>query len=613
MRNTPPVNMFSRSHSAAAWLSGNLFALFLLTGAAGGAPAGAGPKNLAELHKAGGMACVVCHDEGSRASNDNLSEENANCSFCHGTLKNVSAEIGERERDPHQSHLPGDLSCTACHSAHRTSVPYCAACHNFEFSLRFSGEWQREERGIAELVEAAAARNAALADSPRDRADVIVIGSGGAGLSAAVAAADAGASVILLEKEPVIGGNSKLAAGGLNAAETKQQAALGIQDSVEQMTDDTIRGGKEKNDPALVKVLVNDSAGTVDWLTGMGADMSDVGRMGGASVDRTHRPTGGLAVGKHIVQVLYDKAMELGVDLRLNSRAVEIVADDKGAVRGVLVQGEYTGVYRIDAPAVVVAAGGFGKNNELVADYDAKLKGFAATNQPGATGDGITVAQRAGAATVDMGYIQAHPTYSPVGGVLVTEAVRGNGAILVNDAGERFVNELTTRDVAAAAILEQPGDHAWLVFDQAVRESLEQIEGYVELGAVNKAASVPALADAIGVDGAVLDATVRRYNELVSGGSDADFSRQDLPVTISEPAFYAIEVTPAVHHTMGGLKINSATEVLNAKGDVMAGLYAAGEVTGGVHGANRLGGNAVSEIVTFGRRAGTKAAGYSAK
>lgn len=581
-----------------------------LVGWAGDAGAAGAAANLAEYHLEQGMACLVCHDEGTRASNDNLREENTNCGFCHGTLQNVSAEIGDRHPDPHRSHLPGEPSCTACHSAHRSSVPYCSACHNFEFKLRFSGEWQRDEPGIADLVETAAARDAALADAARDRTDVIVIGSGGAGLSAAVAAADAGATVILLEKEPVIGGNSKLAAGGLNAAETRQQAALGIEDSVQKMTDDTIKGGKEKNDPALVDVLVKESAGTVDWLTAMGADMSDVGRMGGASVDRTHRPTGGLAVGKHIVQVLYDNAMERGVELRLNSRAVEILPDEGGAVRGVLVQGKYTGIYRIDAAAVVVAAGGFGKNNELVASYDAKLEGFAATNHPGATGDGITVAERAGAVTVGMEHIQAHPTFSPVGGVLVTEAVRGNGAILVNDVGERFVNELTTRDVAAAAILDQPDDHAWLIFDQAVRESLEQIEGYVELGAVNEAQTLEGLGEKIGVDGATLAVTVSRYNEFVAGGSDAEFSRQDLPVAISEPAYYAIEVTPAVHHTMGGLKINPAAEVLNAEGQVMNGLYAAGEVTGGIHGANRLGGNAVSDIVTFGRRAGTNAARF---
>jgi fumarate reductase flavoprotein subunit len=567
--------------------------------------------NLAEFHRDRGLSCVACHDEGPPLSDDNLSLENRNCSVCHGSLETVSVEIGEREIDPHLSHLPGEPACTTCHATHSPSVPYCSACHSFEFNLPFAGIWERMEASIDELQQQSAAHDSAISNPPRDTVDVIVIGSGGAGLSAAVAAADASARVIVVEKEPVIGGNSKLAAGGLNAAETRQQAALGIEDSLALMTADTINGGKDKNDPVLVQVLVSESAGSVDWLTSMGADMSDVGRMGGASVDRTHRPAGGLAVGKHIVQVLYDRASQLDVDLRVNTRAVEILEDQSGAVRGLLVQGKYTGLYWIQAPTVVVAAGGFGKNNDLVASFDEKLRGFAATNQPGATGDGLNVATRAGAGTLDMQFIQAHPTYSPVGGVLVTEAVRGNGAILVNEAGRRFVNELTTRDVAAAAILEQAGDHAYLIFDESVRRSLQQIEGYVELGAVDEQLTLSDLADSLGMDATVLTATVERYNGFVAAGTDQEFSRQDMARPIAEEAFYAIEVTPAIHHTMGGLRINSQTQVLSGDGESIRGLFAAGEVTGGVHGANRLGGNAVSDIVTFGRRAGQRAANYA--
>ena len=567
--------------------------------------------NLADLHRDRGLSCVACHDGGPPLSDDNLSLENGNCSACHGSLKTVSVEIGEREIDPHLSHLPGEPACTTCHATHSPSVPYCSACHSFEFDLSFAGTWERVEASIDDLQQQSAAYDTAISEPPRATVDVIVIGSGGAGLSAAVAAADASVRVIVVEKEPVIGGNSKLAAGGLNAAQTRQQAALGSEDSLALMTTDTISGGKDKNDPALVEVLVAESAGTVDWLTGMGADMSDVGRMGGASVDRTHRPAGGLAVGKHIVQVLYDSASQLGVDLRLNTRAMEILQDESGAIRGLLVQGRYTGLYWIQAPTVVVAAGGFGKNNALVASFDEKLRGFAATNQPGATGDGLKVATTAGADTVDMQFIQAHPTYSPVGGVLVTEAVRGNGAILVNEAGRRFVNELTTRDVAAAAILEQTGDHAYLIFDEGVRRSLQQIEGYVELGAVDEQPTLSALANSLGMDAAVLTDTVGRYNDYVAVGTDQDFSRQDMARAIANAAFYAIEVTPAIHHTMGGLRINSQTQVLSSNGAVIRGLFAAGEVTGGVHGANRLGGNAVSDIVTFGRRAGQQAANYA--
>jgi fumarate reductase flavoprotein subunit len=339
--------------------------------------------------------------------------------------------------------------------------------------------------------------------------------------------------------------------------------------------------------------------------------MSDVGRMGGASVNRSHRPTGGAGVGAHVAQVLWDGAVSRGTDVRFNSRAVRLLKNDTGRVAGVLVHGAYTGYYTIKADAVVLATGGFARNNQLVASLDAKLKGFENTNQPGATGDGLEVALLAGAATKDLEYIQAHPTYSTVGGVLVTEAVRGNGAILVNRSGRRFVNEITTRDKAAAAILAQQDGRAYLVFDDSVRKSLSKIESFIHLHVVSEGASIKALADKIQVPAAALTETVATYNDLVGSGRDTQFQRPDLPRKLATAPFYAIEITPAVHHTMGGVMINAQTEVIDKSGRAMPGLYAAGEATGGVHGANRLGGNAVSDIVTFGRLAGTEAADYA--
>lgn len=569
------------------------------------------PAVLADHHGTSGQ-CVTCHvDSSGGPADDNLSHENARCTGCHGDLAVLAAREPDGKVSPHHSHFIGEIACTTCHAGHEQSVNYCEACHSFDFDMPYGGPWTLEPAPLVADEMDRLAQERALSGEPRSVTDVLVIGSGGAGMSAAVAAKEAGARVLLLEKEPVAGGNTKLAAGGMNAAETQAQARLGIEDTVDSMVEDTIKGAYGTNDPALVRILAQNSAGSIAWLEALGADLSDVGRMGGASVDRSHRPAGGAGVGAHVAQVLWDAVVASGIDVRFNSRVVQLIETPSGAVTGVLVHGKYTGYYVIKAQAVILATGGFSRNNALVARYVPKLEGFANTNQPGATGDGLEVAELAGAATVDLDYIQAHPTYSPVGGVLVTEAVRGNGAILVNRKGERFVNEITTRDKAAAAILAQPGGSAYLVFDDSVRRSLSKIESFVHLGIVEQGRTLSELAQTLSVPAAALTRTVTDYNNMVGAGSDTLYQRPDLPRALASAPYYAIEVTPAVHHTMGGVKIDGRTRVVGVAGDAIAGLYAAGEAAGGIHGANRLGANAVSDIITFGRLAGEQAARYA--
>lgn len=442
----------------------------------------------------------------------------------------------------------------------------------------------------------------------QDSADVVIIGGGGAGLAAAVEAADAGASVIVVEKMPLVGGNTNYATGGMNAASTEFQAALGIEDSEELYYQDTMAGGRQGNNPALVRVLATEAKHSVAWLTDLGADLSDVGRLGGHSVNRTHRPTGGAAVGSHIVQTLRTAVEERDIDLRLWTEAIAILSED-GQVTGVRVRNlREEEEYEITATAVIMTAGGFGANPAMVIVHNAELEGFGTTNHPGATGDAFALVDEHGVNLVDMEYIQTHPTVVPGEGRMITEAVRGNGAILVNRGGERFVNELATRDVVSAAELEQPGGTAMLVFDQGVRESLSAIESYIRADLVTEAATLAELADALEIPTEELTATVAAYNLAAAAGIDQEHGRESFARTLERAPFYAVEVGPAVHHTMGGIAIDVDARALDRAGVPIPGLFAAGECTGGVHGANRLGGNALADIITFGRIAGRSAA-----
>lgn len=462
-----------------------------------------------------------------------------------------------------------------------------------------------EETTTAAKTEAPASEN--------QQADIVVIGAGGAGMTAAIQAVQDGATdVVVLEKMPITGGNTTRSTGGLNAAATKYQEADGIEDSVDLFVEDTMKGGKELNDKELVTVMAENSADAVDWVNEIGGDLSVVGMFGGASVKRIHRPTDTSAVGPMLVKALNAKMAELNIPVLLETTAQKILVDADGKVNGVTAVDKDGKEMTIDCTAVVLATGGFGSNMDMVVEYKSDLAGFGTTNHSGATGDGITMAVEDGAALVDMEQIQTHPTVNPDTQTMYTEGVRGNGAILVNKEGKRFVNELETRDVVSAAILEQTDKQCYMVFDQAVRESLAAIESYVKAGIVTEADTPEALGEAIGVDGAALAETLKTYAGYQADGTDADFGRDSMELPLDQPKYYAALCAPAVHHTMGGVKINTSTEVLKEDGTAIPGLFAAGEVTGGVHGANRLGGNAVTDIVVFGRIAGTAAEKYVA-
>lgn len=439
--------------------------------------------------------------------------------------------------------------------------------------------------------------------------DCVVVGAGGAGMTAALEAKAAGLNVVIVEKMAMAGGNSVKATGGMNAAETKVQKEYGVEDTVETFVNDTIEGGKGINNRELVTVMAEESSEAIDWLEEIGAPLPELSFSGGATNKRIHRPEGGEPVGSFIVDALLKNIEEKGIEIIYNTEAKEILTNDKTVV-GIKAEGKDKN-YTINAKSVILATGGFGANEEMYTKYRPELKGFVTTNTPGATGDGIIMAENIGANLVDIEQIQIHPTVEQTTSLLITESVRGGGAILVNAAGKRFGNELLTRDVVSASIIEQEGGYAYAIFDQQLRDSLSAIEKYVENNIVVQADSIENLAKELGLDEATLVATINTWNEAVANQNDAEFGRDTgMEKNISVGPFYAIKIAPGVHHTMGGVEINTKAEVISTEGNVIPGLYAAGEVTGGIHGGNRIGGNAVTDFVVFGRIAGQSAANF---
>lgn len=457
-----------------------------------------------------------------------------------------------------------------------------------------------------------AAKGQSVGDETKYRdsqCDVVIIGAGGAGLSAAVEAADNGSQVIVLEKQGIIGGNTNYSTGGINASETSVQHDLGIKDSNQLFYDDTMKGGHGINFPDLVKSFVEHSASTIDWLISLGADLSDVGLMGGSSVKRTHRPKGGTAIGAHLMKILKEASNNRNISIRTNNKVTGLLSEN-GSVTGVTVEQKDGTTYTIHAKSTIIATGGFGANIKMVTDYKPSLKGFSTLNHKGATGDAFPWVTGLGGDLIQMDQIQIHPTADATDHILITEAVRGNGAILVNSHGLRFVNEMDTRDSVSTAIIAQEGGMAYLIFDEGVRRSLASIEVYANENLLTTGNSIEELAGNINCPATALLQTIEKYNGFQSAGEDKDFGRSATQMTAAliTPPYYAVAVTPAIHNTMGGLHVDAGMHVLKADNSRIIGLYAAGEVTGGLHGANRLGGNGVADCVINGKIAGKNAA-----
>lgn len=452
-------------------------------------------------------------------------------------------------------------------------------------------------------------------------ADVVIIGAGGAGLAAAVQANQNGASVIVLEKMGKVGGNTILAGGALNAVDDRSETAIKQNDSVEWHYQQTLSGGDYQGDPVLVHTLVSNAWAGVEWLKelGMEFDESKLFTVTGGLWERAHKPVMPVGTGFFDAYNRYIDTHE-GVEVLLNTHATEITVGEDGRVNGVIATGETGNTVTVKANnGVIVATGGFAKSVELRQAYNTQWadlgESIKSTNHEGATGDGIKMMMKLGADFIQMGNIQLLPLGDPETGSLSGNIeMNVETRIFINKEGNRFVNEGGRRDEMTQALFEQTDNYMWIVMDSdkyptgdEKNNFNESVNELIAAGRAVKGETLEELAAAMNVPAENLIAAVEDFNAHVASGEPDAFGRTLYETPIDNGPFYAAPRVPTVHHTMGGVRINQYAQVINENGAIIPGLYAAGEVTGGIHGANRLGGNALTDTVVFGRIAGDSA------
>ena len=449
--------------------------------------------------------------------------------------------------------------------------------------------------------------------------DVVVIGAGGAGFSAAITARNAGANVVLIEKMPAVGGNSLISGAEMNVAKNWVQPKLGINDdSPELHAQDTFKGGDGKGDMKVINVMTHQALDAAKWCRdylGVRFEDDNLFFFGGHSRKRALIPVG--HTGTEFIAKFQAKADELGLPVITNMKAEELIKNKDGRVVGVKATMDGS-EYTFNAKGgVVLATGGFGANPEMVKKYNPKIdERFKTTDAPGSTGEALYMAERAGAELVNMGYIQTYPICDPLSGAieLIADA-RFDGAIMLNQEGKRFVEELQRRDVLSEAILNQTGQYCWVLWNDnigkisnTVKAHANEYEAFTKQGIMTTCDDLKCIADFTKIPFDQLQKTVKRVSDMAGKGNDKDFNHRSGLVDMQQGKYYVIKAVPSTHHTMGGVRINEKAEALTAEGKVIPGLWAAGEVTGVTHGTNRLGGNAYTDIIVFGRIAGEAAA-----
>lgn len=457
--------------------------------------------------------------------------------------------------------------------------------------------------------------------------DVAVIGAGGAGLAAAISAQQNGANVIVVEKMPKVGGNTILAGGAVNAVDDRSEFAIKQNDSVFWHYTQTLSGGDYQGDPELVMTLVSGAWDAIQWTKELGMEWlgeEAVFTVSGGLWPRAWKPVMPAGTGFFDTYTKYIDANPDTMNLMLNTKAEEILVDGNGAACGIVCTGETGNTVTIHAKSVVVATGGFSKNVSLRMAYDSIWgtldERVLSTNHEGATGDGVKMLQQLQADFVQMGNIQLLPLGDPVTGSLSGNIEHGvDSRIFVNKSGLRYGDEGGRRDDMTRDLFAQEDATMWIVMDSDTYPTGDELNNFgetanqlVEAGRAVKADTLEELAALMGVDAANLTATVAEYNRHCTGGDlegQADeFGRTLFGAPIDNGPFYAGARVPTVHHTMGGVRIDTKARVYNENGEIIENLYAAGEVTGGIHGTNRLGGNALTDTVVFGRIAGESAA-----
>lgn len=460
------------------------------------------------------------------------------------------------------------------------------------------------------------------------KTQVVVIGGGGSGLASAVAASQAGAEVIVLEKLGLLGGSTNASEGALNAADPVRQPKQGIEDSIQKHFEQTMKGGHDIGDPALVHHLTDNAYAAVQWLESIGVEFKDeVGTATGALWQRSHytkTPSGNTYIRSFQKYIAEHPNVRVITDIE----AVDLLKDETGRVVAVLAKDNKNGRYtKFEASkGVIVATGGFGANVKLrqevntgvFKDYDLG-KGIGCTNfQKSAQGSGIMMGKAIGANVIGMSDIQVHPCGTPGTGLMEMIRTSGRNRLFINTDGNRFVNEGAARDVLAKAIFAQKGATYYVLVNHLRYPALDWVDAngarvadMIELGRVVAADTLDELAKKLNMPAENLKKAVADYNAVVAGKAKDPLgflANNKADKQMTEGPWYACQKVPTVHHTMGGLQINANAQVIDVNGKVIPGLYAAGETTGGIHGSNRLGGNAIADVMVFGRTAGTNAA-----
>jgi flavocytochrome c len=513
-----------------------------------------------------------------------------------------------------------------------------------------------------EALKTKEVEGAKAAEDAEKTADVIIVGAGGAGLAAAVTAHQNGASVIIIEKMPQVGGNTIISGSAYNSADPDRQSTLQMTDlekkTVEgiiaaEQTDpivkewqatlkteydaylasgkttlfdsptlhklQTYNGGDKQGKPELISTFTDNTLPSIQWLESLGMEFKDsVFTVLGALWNRSHKPVKPLGTGYIETYMNYIEANKADIEILVDTTAKSFIVEN-GAVTGVNAKNGEATITLHANKGVVLAAGGFGANVDMREEYNTlwpSLKDVKTTNHTGATGDGTVMAEAIGASLVGMEYIQLLPMGDPVTGSLSGNIEQGvQNRIFVNKEGNRFVDEGARRDVMTQALMKQTDSYMWVIVDQhsyptgdTKNNFNETIDDLVAAGRAFKGDTLEELAAQIGVDPASLVKSVDTFNKAVDGTVSDEFGRTLFADKIDTAPFYAGARVPTVHHTMGGVEINTSAQVLDKDGNIIKGLYAAGEVTGGIHGTNRLGGNALADIAVFGRIAGESAA-----